>query len=158
MVVAMVLTLIALPVIPMTSSPFLIAQYGQYSKLIIIFTDEQSPKSSFIEKLEDYKIGFNCHVEAKGFGDCSVLFLKPLSEDTYSAKWIHIWFYSDAEIIVDDRYHSGEGAIYIIGYNGRYEFNDVAHTYTIDGNALFCFAMGKNKQIKNFISIFPFIT
>jgi len=42
MVVAMVLTLIALPVIPMSSSPSLVTQSQQNSKPIIIFTDEQS--------------------------------------------------------------------------------------------------------------------
>lgn len=142
-IVVMIMILIAFPAVPMINSPFISTQSEQKGEPTIISTDEQSEKSLVAEEFGGYKICFNCHVEAKGFGDCSVLFLKPLSESTYSAKWMHMWLYSDAEITVDDWHHSGRGAIYMLDYNGEYEFDDVNHTYTIDGKALFCFAMGR---------------
>lgn len=143
MVVVMIIGLIMLPAVSMTNSPLLSAQPEQKRQSTIISACEQPEKPSFAEKLWNFKIGFNCHVEAEGFGDCSVLFLKSLSESTYSAKWMHMWFYSGAEIIVDDWHHSGKASIYMVGYNGRYEFDDATHTYILNGNASFCFAIGK---------------
>ena len=91
----------------------------------------------------DHKVCFKCHVEANGYGDCALsLFIQPSEGDCF-AGWVHMWFYSNASIMVDYWNYEGKGVIDLIGYTGLFEFNETTHTYTVNGDALFCFARGK---------------
>ena len=90
---------------------------------------------------DNWKIAFNCHVRAEGVGDCSVLLLKQLhGNGDYSAKLLRLYFSSNSEVYVDEWQHTGTGVVNIIGYRGKYEFDDATHTYTINGTASVCFA------------------
>ena len=108
------------------------------------YVDGEGVEQSAIEQFDNYKIGFNCHVEYEGPGICFFNIFVKTGKDTYFATMTHMWsVYSDTEITVDDWHHTGKGVVHMIGYTGKYEYNDTTQIFAFDGDALFCFARGK---------------
>ncbi|HID25574.1 MAG TPA: hypothetical protein EYP23_03825 [Thermoplasmata archaeon] len=64
-------------------------------------------------------------------------------KETVFMGWMQMWFYSNASIMVDDWNYEGKVVNKPIGYIGLFEFNETTYTYTVNDDALFCFARGK---------------
>lgn len=105
---------------------------------------EKSKTKSVTEQFGNYKIGFNCHVEYEGPGICFFNIFVKTGKDTCFTTMTHMWsVYLDTKITVDGWHHTGKGVVHMVGYTGKYEYNDTTQIFTFDGDALFCFARGK---------------